>query len=227
MGHWVELARASTPEGDELILRQRGEEFEIRFNGWEVMSNGSPLSESALARLALAELRGKPSEVLVGGLGMGFTLRATLDAVSADARVTVSELVPAVVDWLRGPLASLACRPLDDPRVELRIGSVIDVLATSRQCFDAILLDTDNGPQSVLHEPNRFLYAREGLALAKRAVRPEGIVGFWSADRSAAFEDDLDAAGLRWRRVAVDARGGGRGPEHSIYLARPTPLPGR
>jgi spermidine synthase len=221
MDTWMELARASTPDGDELILRRRDEEFEIRFNGWELMSNGSPLSEAALALLALAELCDKPGEILIGGLGMGFTLRATLDAASADARVIVWELVPAVVDWVRGPLAGLACRPLDDPRVALRIGSVIDQLAASRHGFVAILLDTDNGPQSVLHEPNRFLYSREGLALAKRAVRPEGIVGFWSADRSAVFEDNLDAVGLRWRRVGVDARGGGRGPEHSIYLARP------
>jgi spermidine synthase len=220
-GLWRELGRASTLEGDQLLLRQRDEEFEIRFNGWELMSNRTYLSEEALARLVCEDIERKPIRVLIGGLGMGYTLRATLDAIGPDARVTVCELVPAVVDWVRGPLASLARRPLDDNRVEIRIGSVIDTLSTSQGRFDAIALDTDNGPQSVLHEPNGFLYSPEGLELAKRALARDGRIGFWSADRSPGFEEALEAAGMKWRRVDVDARGGEAGPEHSIYLARP------
>jgi len=220
MNRWMELARASTVAGDELTLRRRDETFEIRFNGWELMSNRTSLSEQALARLVCADLAQKPRRVLIGGLGMGYTLRAALDAASPDARVTVSELVPAVVDWVRGPLADLARRPLDDRRVRIRIGSVVDIVSVWRNSFDAILLDVDNGPDAVTHEPNQFLYSQQGLELTKKALAHGGIVGVWSASRSMGFENVLDASGLRWRRVDVDARGGADGPEHTIYLAR-------
>jgi spermidine synthase len=220
-GLWTELGRATTPEGDQLLLRQCDEEFEIRFNGWELMSSRTYLSEEALARLVCEDLEREPRRVLIGGLGMGYTLRATLEAIGPDARVTVCELVPAVVDWVRGPLASLARRPLDDNRVEISIGSVIDTISTSQGRYDAVILDTDNGPESVLHEPNGFLYSRKGLEMTKSALARDGRIGFWSADRSMGFEADLEAAGMKWRRVDVDARGGDTGPEHSIYLARP------
>jgi spermidine synthase len=221
LSSWIELARAFTPEGDELILRRRADEFEIRFNGWELMSSRAFVSEAALARLACEELGRAPRRILIGGLGMGCTLRSTLDAVDASARVVVAELVPAVVEWVKGPLAGLARRPLDDPRVDIRVGSVVNVLAASGNCFDMALLDTDNGPEAVMHEANRVLYSRAGLEMAKNAMSANGVIGFWAADRSARFEQALAAAGMRWRRVDIDARGGGGGPEHSIYLARP------
>jgi len=132
MDQWIELARAATPEGDELALRRRGDAFEIRFNGWELMSSRMSRSEEALARLVCADLKRPPQTLLIGGLGMGYTLRAALDLAAPKARVVVAELVPAVVDWARGPLADLAGRPLDDPRVEIRIGAVADILAKSR-----------------------------------------------------------------------------------------------
>lgn len=216
---WIELDRAITPQGDILVLRRRGVEFEIRFNGWELMSTRTSVSEEALARLAYAELNRKPHRTLVGGLGMGYTLRAALDATDAEARIAVCELVPAIVDWVRGPLADLTHRPLDDARVEMRVGDVSDAL-TDASAFDAILLDTDNGPDAVMYWPNRDLYTREGLDRMMRALAPNGVAAFWSADRSSSFEHTLDAAGLDWRRVAVDARGGDSGPEHSVYLAR-------
>jgi spermidine synthase len=219
---WTELARAATPDGDELILRRRGGEFDIRFNGWELMASRTSRSEEALARLVCGELPRPPRNILIGGLGMGYTLRATLDLAPPTARIVVAELVPAIVEWARGPLADLAGHPLDDRRVELRIGGVAEALAASRQAFDAILLDTDNGPEAVLREANGFLYSREGLDLAIRAVAFDGAIGFWSADRSVGFENVLDAAGLQWRSVVVEARSGG--PEHAIYLARPPGL---
>jgi spermidine synthase len=220
LNHWVELDRTVTPDGDELVLRQRGDAFEIRFNGWELMSSRTSASEEALARLVCEELGRKPARVLVGGLGMGYTLRAILDAADANARIVVAELAPLVVEWVRGPLASLAHHALDDPRVQIRIGSVVGVLSESSQSFDAILLDTDNGPEAIVHEPNALLYAREGLELAKTALQPGGAIAFWAADPSPAFENRLTLAGATWRRLEIDARGGNSGPEHSIYLAR-------
>jgi len=216
----VELARAFTPEGDELTLRQRDEEFEIRFNGWEVMSNRGSLSEKTLARLVCEGLGRRSARILIGGLGMGYTVRAALDAVSPHSRVIVSELVPAVIDWNRGPLASPARRPLEDRRIEVRSGSVIDILSVSQHSFDGIILDVDNGPEAVLYRPNRFLYSAGGLELVKGALAVDGAIGVWSADRSIAFENALSDAGFKWRRVAVDARGNDGGPEHTIYIAR-------
>lgn len=219
MERWVELDRAATPQGDTMVLRRRGGEFEIRFNGLELISNRTSVSEEALPPLAFAELDRAPRRILVGGLGMGYTLRATLDAAGADARIVVLELVAAVVDWVRGPLADVACRPLDDRRVEVRVGNVADQLAGGNAGFDVVLLDTDNGPDAVMYRPNRFLYRREGLEAVKRALVPDGVAGIWSADRSASFERALGAAGMRWRRIALDASGRGI-VEHSVYLAR-------
>jgi spermidine synthase len=216
----ADLARAFTPDGDELTLRQRDEEFEIRFNGWEIMSSRGSLSEESLARLVCEGLSRRSARILIGGLGMGYTVRAALDASNPNSRVIVSELVPAVIDWNRGPLASLARRPLEDRRVEVRSGSVIDILSISQHSFDGIILDVDNGPEAVLYQPNRFLYSAGGLELVKGALSVDGTFGIWSADRSTAFENTLSDAGFKWRRVEVNARGDDGGPEHTIYLAR-------
>ena len=184
------------------------------------MSNRGSLSEKTLARLVCEGLGRRSARILIGGLGMGYTLRAALDAASPNSRVIVSELVPAVIDWNRGPLASLARRPLEDRRVEVRNGSVIDILSLSQHCFDGIILDVDNGPEAVLYRPNRFLYSGGGLELVKGALAMDGALGVWSADRSIAFENTLSDAGFTWRRVAVDARGNDGGPKHTIYIAR-------
>jgi spermidine synthase len=220
MVNLVDIARAFTPEGDELTLRQRDEEFEIRFNGWEVMSNRGSLSEETLAQLVCEGLGRRSARILIGGLGMGYTVRAALDAAGPDSRVIVSELVPAVIDWNRGPLANLARRPLEDRRVKVHSGSVIDILSVSEHHFDGIILDVDNGPEAVLYQPNRFLYSAGGLELVKAALAADGRLGVWSADRSTSFENTLSDAGFNWRRVAVDARGNDGGPEHTIYLVR-------
>ena len=200
MVNLIEFARAFTPEGDELTLRQRGEEFEIRFNGWEVMSSRGSLSEETLARLVCEGLGRRLARILIGGLGMGYTVRAALDSASPDSHVIVSELVPAVIDWNRGPLASLARRPLEDRRVEVRSGSVIDILSVSQRSFDGIILDVDNGPEAVLYQPNRFLYSAEGLERVKGALAVNGTLGVWSADRSIAFENSPQRG---WLQVAA------------------------
>jgi spermidine synthase len=220
MDRWVELGRASAPEGDDLTLRRRGSEFEIRFNGWEAMSSRNAVSETAFARLICEQLRTESPWILIGGLGMGYTLRATLDAVNPKARIVVAELVPEIVRWNRGPLAELARRPLDDMRVEVRTDGVVEVLQACERRYDAILLDVDNGPDTLLYRPNRFLYSPAGLELLKRALAPNGIVGVWSADHSLAFENALETAGMIWRKVEVTVESRGDGVVHIIYLAR-------
>jgi spermidine synthase len=153
------------------------------------MSNRGSLSEEALARMVCEGLGRRSARILIGGLGMGYTLRAALDAASLDSRVIVSELVPAVIDWNRGPLASLARRPLEVRRLEVRSGSIIDILSVSQHCFDGIILDADNGPEAVLYQPNHFLYSAGGLELVKGALAADGTLGVWSADRSTCLRE--------------------------------------
>lgn len=216
---WVELSDARTQTGDRIVLRARAGQFEIRFNGWELMSNRSHHSEDALAALACEHLRGSAPLVLVGGLGMGYTLRALLDGLPASARVTVAELLPEVANWNRGPLSHLAARPLDDARVTVLCRDVCSVLRDSGGSFDAIVLDVDNGPDAVTFSDNQQLYGRDGLRLIRRALRPNGVLAVWSASHSSCFEDNLAASGLRWRGVEIPARGSPGDPMHVIYLA--------
>jgi len=213
---WTELANARMPDGGELTLRHCNGIFEIRCNGWELMSNRAHRSEEAMARLACAELPAAP-RVLIGGLGMGYTLRAALNTLPDAARVIVAELVPDIIEWNRGPLATLAGRPLDDARVRVHCGDVADLLADGD--FDAILLDLDNGPAAPIYRCIPRLYQHDGLALARRSLAAGGVLAVWSADRSEAFETALAACGFAWRGVEVSVRGDD-GPWHMIYLAR-------
>ena len=213
------LARAAAPGGGEMILRRLGDGYEIRIDGRELMSSRGHGSEAALARRAAAALRERPSpRVLVGGLGLGYTLRAALDAFPAAARFVVAELLPAIVAWNRGPLAPLAGRPLDDPRVALHVGDVAALLGGDA-AFDAILLDVDNGPEAVTVATNRQLYQPEGLALLAAALSPGGVLAIWSADPAPSFLTRLADAGLVARAELAPARGETGGPEHTIFLA--------
>lgn len=225
MQAWTELARTRTAGGDELVLRERAGVFEIRCNGWELMSNRAHHSESVLARLACAGRTGAglagAARVLIGGLGMGYTLRAALDGLDASARVVVAELLPEVVAWNHGPLALMAGQPLADVRVSVECRDVAAVLSEQPGGFDAVLLDVDNGPEAVMLPGNRGLYGAEGLALMRAALRPGGVLAVWSADRSAAFEVCLTAAGWRWTATEVPARGGPDDPRHTVYLGNP------
>jgi len=216
---WTELARATTMAGDEILLRRRGDIFEIRFNGLELMSNLNHQSESNLATRTLWLYGGRPERVLIGGLGMGFTLRAVLGLLGSASRVTVSELIPEVAEWNRGPLSPLAGYPLRDPRVDLRIADVMDVLEENPCMFDVILMDTDNGPDFTVRQVNDRLYARQGLAAVRRALRPGGIAAFWSAAVSDPFERTLAAESWCWRREDIQLIGGRADAFHHIYFA--------
>ena len=218
MEPWREISRAKTETGDTLVLREKAGVFEIRCNGWDLMSNRAHASEERMAREALAVIADRPApRILIGGLGMGFTLRAALDAAPADARIEIAEIAPEIVAWNRGPLAPLAGRPLDDSRATVRTGDVADIMGQGRP-WDAILLDTDNGPGAVMLAGNAALYAREGLARARAALAPGGVLALWSADRSARFEALLADEGLSWRLVETPAASGRAEPLHAIYF---------
>lgn len=220
MEPWTEISRAKTAAGDELVLRERAGLYEIRCNGWDLMSNRAHASEETMARLALAEIASRPApKILIGGLGMGFTLRAALDAAPADARIEVAELVPEIVAWNRGPLAALAGRPLEDSRTSVQVADVAAVLRGAEDRWDAILLDTDNGPGAVMLAANARLYAREGVDMTLAALAPGGVLALWAADRSAPFEAGLAEMGLDCRLVETPAAPG-RAPDHAIYLLR-------
>lgn len=217
---WELIGSAQVPgSGEEMRLYRRGEEFSIRVARGELMNSRAHGSEEALAELACARIADRPrAQVLIGGLGMGYTAAAVLCAVGASARVVVAELVPAVVAWNRGPLSCLAGRPLLDPRVRVRVADVARVLGTVRQAFDAILLDVDNGPEGLTRPANDRLYAPAGLASARAALRPEGVLAVWSAGPDPDFTRRLRRAGFDVEVVRTRARAG-RGGRHTIWLA--------
>ncbi|WP_159728798.1 hypothetical protein [Methylosinus sp. Ce-a6] len=221
IGPWEELSRARTAAGDELLLRHRGGIFEIRCNGSDLMSNRAHRSEEELARLALAEVSAATPRILIGGLGMGFTLRAALDAAPKDARVAVAELLPEIIAWNRGPLAPLAGRPLEDARVELREEDVATVMEAGEGAYEAILLDIDNGPEAVLCDVNSALFSARGLRKMRRALAPAGVLAVWSADPSPRFEERLEETRFSFRAMEVAARGAEGDPAHVVYIARP------
>jgi len=202
------------------VLYERDGVYTIRVDGLELMSSRAHGSEDALARLAMAEVRAARPNVLVGGLGMGFTLRAVLDVLPAAGGVVVAEILPEVVRWNQGPLAELAGSPLEDPRVELIEGDVARVIGARPTAFDAILLDVDNGPAALTLTDNDRLYQRDGLELTRRSLRPKGMLAVWSAGPDPAFERALRTAGFLVRVETVRARSIGKGPRHTLFFAR-------
>lgn len=219
---WEHLASAQIPDGGELRLMRRGAELSIMSGSTELMNSRLSGSEKALAGLAIERLGPRPNpRVLVGGLGMGFTLRAALAELPKDAAVVVAELVPAVAAWARGPMAGLFEGCLDDPRVSLREADVAQVIGAARAGFDAILLDVDNGPGGLNRAANDGLYSASGLAAAKRALRPGGVLAVWSGGRDDGFTRRLRSAGYDAEDVGVRATGGKRGARHVIWLATP------
>ena len=197
---------------------RRGDDFMILLDRNELMSSRMSGSEEALGAMTCARLANHAApRLLIGGYGMGFTLRAVLAALRADARVTVAELVPGVIDWARGPLAALTAGCLDDPRVTVTIGDVGAVMALA--AYDAILLDVDNGPDGLTRAGNDGLYTARGLARARAALRPGGVLAIWSAAPDAAFARRLGEAGFAVDEVKVRARQNGKGPQHLIWFA--------
>jgi spermidine synthase len=215
------LGESVTPDGTEMRLMRRDQEHIILANGKSLMSSRMHGSEEALATLACAHVRAlrKPS-VLVGGLGMGFTLRATLDLLPSDATVVVAELLPVVVEWNRGPLGPLAGHPLNDARVHLDVNDVGATLVANPGRFDAVLLDVDNGPSAFTTSGNSRLYGDAGLARAYSALTPDGVLAVWSAQNDRKFEQRLRYAGFKAEVEQVRARLKKGGPRHTIFIGR-------
>jgi spermidine synthase len=221
---WETVDSARAPDGTELVLARRGDEWAIRAGGGVLMSSRAHASEEALAAIALRRVP-RPRTVLLGGLGLGFTLRAALDRLPEDARAVVAELVPALVAWNRGPVAELAGRPLDDPRVRLQVGDVAGRIAEATGAFDAILLDVDNGPSALVDAANDRLYGDRGVHACRDALRAGGVLAVWSAGSDVRYRERLERAGFEVEEEVVAAqRGGGR--RHVIFVAtrpsRPT-----
>jgi len=214
---WTTLAHATTASGDEILLRRRGEIFEIRYNGIELMSNLNHQSEDQLALRAMRRTDFGARRILIGGLGLGFTLRAVLDLALPDAEVTVCELIPEIVAWNRGPLASLAGNPLGDPRTRVLTADVQAHLAQTDTAYDLILLDTDNGPDILVRAENTGLYDGSGFALVEKALAPDGVAAFWSATASADFERRLSARPWLWVRDDIPLIPGRVDAMHHIY----------
>lgn len=215
-----ELDTAWVPGGEELRLMRRGADHMIVLDRNELMNSRMSGSEEALATMTLERLGGNPApHVLIGGYGMGFTLRAALKAMGPQGRVTVAEIVPKIIDWARGPMAELTGDCLDDPRMDLQKVDVAFLIAGGRGRFDAILLDVDNGPDGLVRDANHRLYSREGLETARAALRPGGVLAIWSAAPDERFRGRLKKCGFRVDEVVVRARSNGKGPRHIIWFA--------
>ena len=218
MKPWETLATATTPDGSRFELQRHDGNYVIRADGYDLMTSYSHGSEDAMMSLACPKPRADAC-ILIGGLGMGYTLAATLDLLPPEGSVVVSELVPGVVEWNRGPLGPLAGHPLDDPRADLVVGDVADLIREGRARFDAVLLDVDNSVDSLTLAGNSRLYTPEGLAAAHRSLRPRGALAIWSAGTGATFERRLRAAGFAASTHPVRGRGK-RGGHYSVLVGR-------
>lgn len=199
---------------------QAGDEFSIRVDAYELMNSRVHGSEDALAEIACKRIANRPlPQVLIGGLGMGYTVAAALEILETSAQVVVAELVPAVVAWNRGPLAGLAGNPLEDSRVLVQESDVALILKAEEQAYDAIILDVDNGPDGMTRTDNDWLYTRAGLNAAHNALKPSGILSIWSASPDPAFSNLLRQAGFIVEEVVVRARGKKGGSRHMIWIA--------
>ena len=224
MKAWELLGETSAPDGTDIRLIRRDDEYVILANGKPLMSSRLHGSEEALATLGCAEARAHESpRVLVGGLGMGFTLRAVLEVLPSAATVIVAELVPAVIQWNREPLAAVAGYPLRDRRVRIQVADVGLTLREHRDRFDAILLDVDNGPAAFTVGANAGLYDNSGVAAAYAALCPGGTLAVWSAWEDRKFEQRLRYHGFTVNVERVRARLKKGGPRHTIFLAHKRP----
>lgn len=224
-----QIGTAMVPGGVELRLYRHGRDFIIALDRNELMNTRLSGSEKALATMTVERLgtpqgRNCAPHLLIGGYGMGFTLRAALGAVGKQASITVAELVPEIIDWARGPMADLTGTCLDDQRVVLVKDDVAVLIEAANAGYDAILLDVDNGPDGLTRRENDRLYSRHGLQMARRALRPGGILAVWSAHRDPGFTRRLREAGFAVDEVSVraraDADGKGKGARHVIWFAQ-------
>ncbi len=217
----VRLATAKTPDGGEMELYKHDRDFTIKINGQDLMSSRQHESELELARLGCAHLVGnKAPKVLIGGLGLGYTLRQVLDMLNSHAKVVVSELLSAVVEWNREFLGELNGQPLEDKRVDIKTGDVVSLISRSIGKFDAILLDIDNGPSAMTHSANNRLYSYEGLMACRYALRNQGCLAVWSAEPSKKFERLLvGGCGFHLKRYRVPTYKGSKSQSHFVWVA--------
>lgn len=217
---WETIDEVPVPGNRGLMtLVRRGEEYVIRIDGQDLMGSRMFTSERELATLACKGLKTTTPRILVGGLGLGFTLAAALEVIGEGGRVVVAELVPAVHEWNKGVLGHLAGNPLDDPRVEVRIGDVCDFIRKPDAPYDAILLDVDNGPDALTSGANNWLYDKAGLRASYAALNPGGVLGVWSTHEDQRFTKRAENGGFKLEVVTVRARGK-KGARHTIWLAR-------
>jgi spermidine synthase len=218
---WLQIDTARVPGADvELRLMRRGADFSMMLGPNELMNSRLSGSEEALATLACRRIEAvKRPNLLIGGLGMGFTLRAALAVLGTDAGITVAELVPAVITWARGPMASIFAESLNDPRASILNADVIEVIRSHASAFDAILLDVDNGPEGLIRKANDALYDLKGLKAIRRALRPGGVLAVWSSGPNPAFSKRLRDAGFDVNEVAVRATAKRSGARHVIWFA--------
>lgn len=215
------LGEARTPDGSRLELLRHDGAYLIRANGIELMSSRRHLSEDRLAEVACAPVAGRSgARVLIGGLGLGFTLRAAMEQLGADAEVVVAELMPEVIAWNRNAEWNISTAAIADPRVCIVQDDVVNVLRANPTGFDAIMLDTDNGPDGMLLTENGTLYSDFGVQTTVAALRPDGVIAYWSVGDDTRFVDALERAALRVERLRVRAHATA-GPWHTIYVARP------
>ena len=216
----VKIAATRTPDGGEMVLYQHDRDFSITINGQDLMHSRQHESEQALARLGCAHLTGRKSpRILIGGLGMGYTLRQALDILSPHAQVVVGELLGAVVEWNLEFLGELNGQPLGDERVDLKTGDIVELISRSKSRFDAILLDIDNGPSVMTDSGNRRLYGREGIQACRRALYKQGCLAVWSAEPSKKFEQLLMSCNFHVRRFRVSAYKGSKAQSRFVWVA--------
>lgn len=219
MQPWIHLDKTNIPGGGELKLSQRGDEFSIRLAGNELMNSRLSGSEEALATLSCARIADrKRPRILIGGLGMGFTLRAALAVLGPEAKVVVAELLPAVIAWARGPMASLFGDCLDDPRVTIEQVDVARLINPGAGGWDAILLDVDNGPEAMTQSANDGLYGMSGLTIARHALKAGGVLAVWSQGPDRDFKSRFGRSGFQVEEVMVRAHRGKSGARHVIWL---------
>jgi spermidine synthase len=218
---WLQIDAARVPGAEvELRLMQRGSEFSMMLGSNELMNSRLSGSEEALATFACKRIEAvKRPHLLIGGLGMGFTLRAALTVLGAEARIVVAELVPAVIAWAKGPMADLFGDSLEDPRASILSADVVEVIQSEPSAFDAILLDVDNGPEALIRKANDALYTPKGLKAIHRALRPGGVLAVWSSGPNGSFSRRLRDAGFDVNEVGVRATTKRRGAHHVIWFA--------
>jgi spermidine synthase len=220
MKQTIKIASALTPDGNEMVLYQQGNDFSIKINGQDLMHSRQHESELDLARLGCAHLVDQDAPViLIGGLGMGYTLRQALEMLGPSARVAVSELMDAVAEWNREFLGELNGHPLKDERVEIIMGDIVDLITSSSGRFDAILLDIDNGPAALTDSGNRRLYSNEGITACRRALREDGCLAVWSAGPSLEFEERLISCDFNVRRFPVPSHRGSKTRSRFVWVA--------